>query len=130
MNVGRDDRLGWLQYHDIVFDAAHAYVDWITPVGCVDKIIAAYGFHNDVAARNCLFALQQGAGLAMRDITTPVLLASGAYSHLYTEWTGRLPLILRAGHTLRFGVSALGGGKTASMIVTFERQKGHETYID
>jgi hypothetical protein len=132
MREEAENRLAWSQVHGIVQGAAGvAYVDLSPAVGHCYRVLAVYGTHDDNAAsRDCLFALQQGSGLAMRDLFTARSDAIGVKLHLYSLCYFQAPLILRYGQTLRYGVAAIAAGKIASMIYTIEDQLGHEVYID
>jgi hypothetical protein len=132
MREEAENRLAWVQVHNIVQGTAGvAYVDLTPAVGHCYRILAAYGSHDDnAAARDCLFALQQGSGLAMRDLFTARSDAIGVKMHLYSLCYFQEPLILRYGQTLRYAVGAIGAGKIASMVYTIEDQRGHEVYID
>lgn len=130
MNTENDQKLKWIQMTDAVEDAVNDYVDFSAPLGYVRRILAAYGYHDDVAARDCMFAIQQGAGVAMRDLFTAVSIAASVKQHLYSNCFFQEPITLRQDQKLRFVVGSLGAGKKAIMVVCYEEQRGHELYID
>jgi hypothetical protein len=110
-----------------VEDAAHTYVDYIVAQGVVEKVVFAYGFHNDIAARDVAFALiQNGAGFNIGN--TQLALAAGANSYLYEAIKMPAPLVLRYLDTIRFSIPLLGAGKTATIVLSVLRMLGEDTY--
>lgn len=124
------DREQWAQ--SLVTDAggAAAYVDHTVGSGVTERIVAAWGKHDDVAARDCRFGLIDsisGVSTDMSDVTSK---AGGTYLHLYDSVKCPEDIILREGHILRFNVASLdhAGGKRATMYLLVERLKGQDSY--
>lgn len=109
----------------VVGTAGVAYVDYTPAAGIAERVCFASGMHDDVAARDCSWALIQGGGYSMQ---TPASRTSTVRSQLYEDTKWAQPLILRPGITLRFNVTALGAGKFATMNLLVERLCGDDTY--
>jgi len=107
---------------------ATAYVDYTPAVGEAVEIINAYGYHDEGAALNCLWALNTSGG--MRDMTASASIASAAFDFFYPR-TGiptHKTLILRWGQTLRWATLAKTAGKIAVMVLLVDKYKGETPY--
>jgi hypothetical protein len=124
------DREQWAQL--LVSDAggAAAYVDHTVATGITERIVAAWGTHNDVAARDCRFGLIDSVSGVAQDMSDATSKAGGTYLHLYDLAKCPENIILREGHVLRFNVASLdhAGGKRATMYLIVERLKGQDSY--
>lgn len=117
---------GWsIQEEMVDGTAGEDHVHYTVAEGCEDHILSAAGFHDDVAARQCLFTATLVSGSPR--LTDPAeVAATGNYRCLilYEKNPMPHPLILKAGTSLNFYALSLGAGKKASMHIITARIKG------
>jgi hypothetical protein len=109
-------------------DAAHVYCDHVVALGVAEKVLWAAGSHNDVAARDCGFYLIDAIKGTTTALDTAVARAASVLHQLYEGVKVPECLVLRYGHTLRFYIPALAGGKTATLAMYIEKIKGEDQF--
>jgi hypothetical protein len=111
--------------------AAVAAVDLTPPVGHAYVITSAYGFHNEGAPLQCLWAMDDGRGGGFRDLVIAAALASGAFTHLYDGLLGMRaaqPLVLRATQSLRFNAAGISGAHLPVIVAILDDYAGETPY--
>lgn len=105
--------------------------DLTPPTGHAYLVISVYGFHNEGAALNCLWAYDDGLGGGFRNLQTSGSVASGVFHHFYSA-TGaqtRDSFVLRAGQTLRWNAALLGAAKQGCLVAVVDEWVGETPYV-
>jgi len=93
------------------------------------RILSGYGWHDEGAPLNCVYALDDlGAG-GYRDLCPAANVASGVFMPLYTNVHCQDALVLRGGQTLRFNAAGKTVGHNVVIVLFVDEVLGETAYV-